>query len=216
MYRNEVEQKSEEGEVEVPRLPPIEEGHESAGEDGNEWVAPRTPPRGFHTTFAEAMSRARRETGATYTPAVFPPDSDPFMRREIRRKRSVANSVLERVLANLGVLGEIEVGDKLDFTPKGTFVIQKPTWLVTATRFLKGCDRWQTFDQVETLVGTAENMVDEGSFNDPRVREALLSCIHGLRNLQRTYSDDAAFKFRMEVLIQRIGMRYQLDEDAML
>lgn len=214
MRSNGIERETEE--EEVPRLPTIEEGCESEEEENHEWVAPHTPPRGYRASFAEAMSRARRESGATYTPPVFPPGSDAFLRREIRRKRTVANSVLERVLANLGVIGELEVGDKLDFTPKGTFEIQKPTWLATAKRFLKGCDRWQTFDQVETLVGTAENMVDEGSFNDPRVREALLNCIHGLRNLQRTYSDDAAFKFRMEVLIQRIGMRYELDEDAML
>lgn len=173
--------------------------------------------------FADALRRANRvharerayekQRSASLGAPVKMTAVDMCQRREQRRKRTVANAVLEKVLANLGVLSEVQIGDKLDFTPKGAFVIQKPTWLSTASRLLKGNDRWQTFDQVETLVGTAESMVDEGSINDPRVREALVNSVHGLRNLQQTYLTDVTFKTRMEVLLQRIEMRYEAMSD---
>lgn len=182
-------------------------------------AAPRSDYQDGMFSFAKALRRAgkkqRERSSSCGAPAPDPGlmrDADIFQRREIRRKRTVANIVLEKILANLGVLSEVKVGDKLDFTPKGTFVIQKPTWLNSAHRLLKGTDRWQTFEQVENVVGTAESVVDEGSLNDPRIREALINCVHGLRNLQQTYLDDVTFKTRMEVLVQRIELRYDLDD----
>lgn len=180
--------------------------------------APRTFP------FADALRRAgkkqqqrlqeaRSDTRDAMSERGRPTQSDLFSRRETKRKRNVANSVLEKVLANLGVLSEVKVGDKLDFTPTGAFVIQKPTWYSTAIRVVRRMDRWQTFDQVENLVGTAESIMDDGSLDDLRVREALVNSIHGLRNLQDTYFTDTTFRARMEVLLQRIELRYDAEEE---
>jgi hypothetical protein len=147
-----------------------------------------------------------------YTPLEPIQEADPYRRREMKRHRAVACIVLEKCLSNLGVLAELQVGDKLDFTSTGDFVIQRPTWFNTFTRTIKGVDRWKTHEHIANLFGTAEAIVDEGNINDPRVRTALVNSVHGLRNLQFTYDEDPTFRNRLRVLLQRVEMRYDVDQ----
>ena len=147
-----------------------------------------------------------------YTPLEPIQEVDPYRRRELKRHRAVACIVLEKCLSNLGVIAELQVGDKLDFTSTGDFVIQRPTWLNTFTRTIKGIDRWKTHEHIANLFGTAEAIVDEGNINDPRVRTALVTSVHGLRNLQCTYDDDPTFRNKLRVLLQRVEMRYDVDQ----
>ena len=145
-----------------------------------------------------------------------PENTDPFRRREIKRYLAVACVVLEKCLSNLGVISELQVGDKLDFTSTGDFVIHRPTWFNTITRTVKGIDRWRTHEHISNLVNTAEAIVDERNAGDPRVREALVSAAHGLRNLQETYEDDPTFRNKIKVLLQRVEMRYDIQEPTTL
>jgi hypothetical protein len=131
------------------------------------------------------------------------------------RERTVISSVLEKALVNLGVLSDMRIGDKLDRTPNGNFVIQKPCWYTTISRQVKGVNRQQTLELVSDLIGGTENSIRDG-YNDPRIRKALIHSIHGLRNMQTTYEGDSLFRATIEVLLQRIKMRYNLDGTQML
>lgn len=151
-----------------------------------------------------------------YTPLTPILESDPHRRRELKRYRAVACVVLEKCLSNLGVIAELQVGDKLDVTPTGDFIIQRPSWYNTLTRtfrgfILIGIDRWKIHEHISNLLGTAEAIVDEGNINDPRVRTALISSVYGLRNLQATYHKDTTFRNKLKVLIERVEMRYDVD-----
>lgn len=165
--------------------------------------------------FADALRRgvANRSLSVGSAPSY----SSPFQRREHKRKREVVSVVLEKLLANIGVLGELKVDDKLVMGPRGNFVIQKHSWFTKAWRTLNpSADRWQTFECIETLISTADSIVEEGGVSDMRVREAIINAVHGLRNLQQTYYDDVTFRQKMQVLLQRIELRYDLDEQQML
>ena len=130
-----------------------------------------------------------------------------------RKQRKVLCSVLEKILANLGVISELKVGDKLDTTPTGYFIIQNPTWYFTAVRFIKRLDRWQTYYQLLDVIGTAESIIgDETNINDSRVKDALITAVYGLKNLQETYHQDITLKTNLKVLIERIGINYGLNE----
>jgi hypothetical protein len=140
----------------------------------------------------------------------------PVYFKETKRRRHVITSVLEKILANLGIVAQLEVGDKLDFTPTGYFTIQKPTWYSTASRFIRRVDRWHTYHRLLDLVGTAEGIVDEGSLHDPRVRDSLIGCVHGLTNLKETYIGDITLCTNLKILLQRIQVRYSLEDDEMI
>lgn len=140
----------------------------------------------------------------------------PHYSNKNRRQRNVICSVLEKILANLNIISQLKIGDKLDVTPTGYFVIQKPTWYSTASRFIRGIDRWQTYNRLLDLIGTAEGVVDEGSMNDNRIKESLIGCIHGLSNLNETYKEDVTLRSSLHVLSQRIQLRYGLDESGLI
>lgn len=129
------------------------------------------------------------------------------------KKNKVLCSVLEKILANLGVISEVKVGDKLDTTPTGYFVIQQPTWYFSAIRFIKRLDRWQTYYQLLDVIGTAESIIgDETDISDSRVQEALVNAVYGLKNLQETYSQDITLKTNLKVLVERICINYGRNE----
>lgn len=213
-YRKSVEREAERKAEEEAERMASNESVISAMMDGT-WDAADEPPN-----FAAALRRGVASRSLSVGSAPIPPpptdQTSPFQRREYRRKREVVSSVLEKLLANLGVLGELKVGDKLTTTPCGSFVIQKPTWWTKAMRTIKNPTRWQAYDNIENLVSTADQMTDEGGVSDMRVREALVYAVHGLRNLQRTYYDDVGFRKKMDVLLQRIQIHYELDEQQML
>lgn len=130
-----------------------------------------------------------------------------------KQHKKVLCSVLEKILANLGVIAELKVGDKLDMIPTGYFIIQGPTWYFTAVRFIKKLDRWQTYNQLLDVVGTAESIIS-GDVNatDSRVKEALINSVHGLKNLKETYNQDVTMKINLNVLIERICINYGFND----
>jgi hypothetical protein len=130
--------------------------------------------------------------------------------KEVRRRRAAICTAMEKVLSNLGVVADLKVGERLRFSPTGDFEIQPPSVTTSLYRLLTGANRNQTFEQVSMLLGTAESMVDEGSVHDPRMREALVKAVYGMRNLQKTYAEDRTFRNRLDVLIQRVTLRYAI------
>lgn len=150
-------------------------------------------------------------------PLFLPPrPSDPVGARLSSRERLVMSSVLEKSLVNLGVVADLEVGDKLDRDPEGNFFIQKPGTRTTLWRTLMWKTRRQTMEHIKDLIGTTENSIRENAFELPMIRTALVNAVHGLRNLQSTYSDDAFIRRSIEVLLEKIRMRYNLSETQML
>ena len=132
-----------------------------------------------------------------------------------KRERTVVSAVLEKALVNLGVIADIEIGDKIDRTPSGNLIIQKPGWYTTALRMVKGVSRAHTLDLISDLIGGTENSIRDG-YNDPRIKKALINAVHGLCNLQATYEEDALFKSSIQVLLQRIEIRYGLKDTQMI
>lgn len=133
------------------------------------------------------------------------------------RERLVMSSVLEKSLVNLGVVSDLEIGDKLDRDPEGNFFIQKPSTRTTVLRTLTWKTRRQTMEHIKDLIGTTENSIrGENSFEIPMIRTALINAIHGLRNLQATYGDDSFIRRSIEVLLDKIKMRYGLNDTQMM
>lgn len=166
--------------------------------------------------YEETPSYVSQNRNSIYTPLSPIQETNPHRRRELKRHRAVACVILEKCLSNLGVIAELQAGDKLGFTSTGDFVIHKPSWFNTFTRTIMGVDRWKTHEHIANLFGMAEAIVDEGNINDPRVRTALVNSVHGLRNLQCTYPQDSTIRNKLEVLLQRIEMRYGVDQQALL
>lgn len=144
------------------------------------------------------------------------PMADQEGRQFTDRERLVVSSVLEKSLVNLCVLSELKVGDKLGRDDHGNFMIMKPSWRTTAERTTKNMNRFQTLEQIKDLIGSTENSIREAAFNDPRIRPSLINAIHGLRNLQKTYQEDALFKSGIEVLLHRVEYRYNLKKTQMI
>ena len=127
---------------------------------------------------------------------------------------AVVTSIVEKVLVNLDVLSQVEVGEKLDWTSSGHFVIQKPTYWTKALRIINRTDRWNTLSHIQDVVSTAETM--EGTHDGTRLQLALQKAIHGMRNLQHTYQDDILMSSSLNVLLQRLGERYTLDDSELM
>ena len=126
------------------------------------------------------------------------------------RRHSSDCDVIEKLLANIGIIACVETGDKLDFTPTGYFIIQKPTWYSAFTRTLKGTDRWQMYNKIREIVGLAERIAGESSDDDERIRDALVECASGLKSLIETYTEDVTLCSNLRILLQRIQTRYGL------
>ena len=119
-------------------------------------------------------------------------------------------AVIDKTLINLNVLAKVEEGDKLGWTNDGKFVIQKPTWMTTGLRFLSGMDRWTTLDHINDVINNAELIEEHGNVAQGRISRALAQCVHGLRNLQATYKENATVSESIQVVIDRLGERYNL------
>ncbi len=128
--------------------------------------------------------------------------------------RAVVTSIIEKALVNLDVLSQVEVGDKLGWTASGHFVIQKPTYFTVAMRFINRCDRWNTLNRIQDVISTAETM--ENVQDTERLKVALRKSIHGIRNLQMTYDGDVLMTSSLNVLLQRLGERYGLQETELM
>ena len=169
------------------------------------------------------VSTPRPIGGSNFVPSIAsrsaPPDDSRSMlsmSAGTRKQRLAISGVVAQLLSNLGIVADLRVGERLHFTATGDFEIQAPSMYTTAHRTITGANRRQTFDQVSSLISTAEWMVDEGSITDPRIMEALVHSVHGLRNLQKTYGDDRTFRNRIDVLLKRIEIRYGLDENLVV
>lgn len=129
-----------------------------------------------------------------------------------KHTKNVVIMVIEKTLVNLSVLAKLEAGDKLDWTPNGHFMIQKPSRWTSALRFIKSNDRWKTLEHINEVVTTSETL-EQMCVSSDRLRTALIKCIHGLRNLQVTYADDILFLSNLNVLIDRLAEKYELVEE---
>lgn len=125
-------------------------------------------------------------------------------------RRSVMTAVIDKTLINLSVLAKVEEGDKLGWTSDGKFIIQKPTWLTTGMRFLRGIDRWITLEHINDVINNAELIEEHGNVAQGRIARALAQSVHGLKNLQATYKDNATVSESIQVIIDRLGERYNL------
>jgi len=133
----------------------------------------------------------------------------------VLHNRAVVTSIIEKALVNLDVLAQVEVGDKLGWTASGHFVIQKPTYWTVAMRLLNRCDRWTTLNHIQDVISTAETM-ENIQTDTERLKTALQKSIHGVRNLQMTYDSDVLMSSSLNVLLQRLGQRYGLEETELM
>lgn len=122
--------------------------------------------------------------------------------------------IVEKALVNLDVLSRVKVGEKLDWAASGHFVIMKPGYMTAAMRLFSGSNRWTTLSNVQDVISTAETM--EGVQDGDRIKDALHKAIHGVRNLQVTYKDDVLMSSSLNVLLQRLGERYGLEDAELL
>ena len=127
---------------------------------------------------------------------------------------AVVTSIVEKALVNLDVLSQVEVGDKLNWTSSGHFIIQKPTYWNTVIRAINRVDRWNTLSHIQDVISTAETM--EITDNGTRLQFGIQKAIHGLRNLQHTYQDDVLMTSNLNVLLQRLGERYALGDSELM
>ena len=122
----------------------------------------------------------------------------------------------DRILRNLGVVGRLKANDKL-FTRSDFFEIQSPTPFQAVYRTYYGETRTNNMRSITEHVRLAkcaitsilaersemsetrmestiagEVMVQEKLHLCTRIGNALLTSIHGLRNLQTTYREDVA------------------------
>ena len=131
--------------------------------------------------------------------------------------KSVVSSIIEKTLINLSVIAQLQEGDKLDMRSDGAFVIQKPSYYLFLHRMSRFVSRWTTHTQIQELVASAEFMYENNEgVEAERLRRAIIETVHGFRNLQKTYADDALYQASIKVLIQRIGSRFDIPEDELL
>jgi hypothetical protein len=148
-------------------------------------------------------------TGVTRYEGTSPPQLAP--------PRNVASQIVEKLLVNLGVLSQIREGEKVEFTPAGYFVPQRPGRLTSLMRLFWRVDRWDTMSKISEAIATAEIMeYHDGAVDRDRIEAAMRKSVHGLRNLQRTYTDDTLFVQNLEVMLERVGKRYRLADTEML
>ena len=140
--------------------------------------------------------------------------ASPAKNSPVIHTRAVVTSIIEKALVNLDVLSKAEVGDKLGWTASGHFVIQKPGYYTVAMRLLNRCDRWATLNRIQDVISTAETM--ESVQDSERIKLALQKAIHGIRNLQMTYDGDVLMTSSLNVLLQRLGERYALEETELM
>ncbi len=129
------------------------------------------------------------------------------MTKRQRTKAKQDTYVTEKLIANLLIMGELKVGDKLMMGAQGSFDIHQPTWLSSVTRLVKGVDRWKMFEHINCLVGQAES-----SIGNKRVEDALVNSLPGLENLLETYAADVAFTKRLGVVVDRVKEEYAAED----
>jgi hypothetical protein len=142
-------------------------------------------------------------------------EGDVFAREEARHRSAVVGSAVNDLLAKLGVLANLEVGDKLDLAPQGHFVVMKPTLYTTVLRTVRGVDRWRTIRYIDETLRSAESLTSD-IVSERRVRQALVEAIQGLRKLQETYKDDVPFSNKLKVLIDSVRHNHGLDDGFVL
>lgn len=136
---------------------------------------------------------------------------------ERAERRSVSSQIVEKILVNLRVISQLSEGDKIDFTAQGHFVPLKPEYWTSIYRFVRRMSRWDALAKIQELVSSAEIMEGhDDNVDQERIEYALRSSVHGLRNLQLTYSSDTLFYQSLEVLLERIANRYRLKEREMI
>ena len=135
---------------------------------------------------------------------------------ETSGRNSVVNSIIEKTLVNLRVLAQVQVGDKLEFTPTGNFMIQKPSRWTLLYRTVFRMNRWETLSKIQETINNAEMMEEHNGGKDQvRIKNTLQKAIHGLRNVQTTYEEDMLFHSSIEVLLERIEQKYNLTKEQM-
>ncbi len=114
----------------------------------------------------------------------------------------VYDVMVDKLLANLGVIADLKEGDKLWYTSDGTLIIQNPGWLSTGMRTVFRINRWNQQDHLYTIIKNALKLIHT-RFGDT-IREALKRVLNGLNNLKMTYQGDSPIVNRISVLSNHI------------
>ena len=114
----------------------------------------------------------------------------------------VYDVMVDKLLANLGVIADLQEGDKLWYTSDGSLLIQNPGWFSTSMRTVFRINRWNQQDHLYTIIKNALKLINT-RFGET-IKDALRRVLNGLRNLSMTYQGDSPIVNRISVLSNHI------------
>lgn len=114
------------------------------------------------------------------------------------------DGVVDKLLANLGVIADLKEGDKLMYTSSGCLLIQEPGWMSTGVRIVLRINRWNTQEQLYKIIKKALKLVDPRYSYSQQVKAALQKALNGLGSLLITYQGDSPIVNRINVLTEHI------------
>ena len=128
-------------------------------------------------------------------------------------------NTIEKLVVNLKILAGIGVGDRITVY-QNAFVLQSPGVIQSFVRWWYRDSRWSTLSQIQNVINEAnvhvENFMHASNKKEPIkpitnrdkfYAMELMSCVQvtptGLRNLQKTYTEDRRFSASVDMLIKR-------------
>lgn len=124
----------------------------------------------------------------------------------------------KKIVINLKLLGELEMGVKLN-TRENFFSIDDTRWDQGVRRTWRGDSRNSTYEKISELVSESKNLLEEQKDND-EFKEFMIpilkNAVKGLSSLKDTYSSDKTFLSKidleietMERMVKRLEPGYQ-------
>ena len=120
--------------------------------------------------------------------------------------------VVDKLLANLGVIADLKEGDKLVYSLSGCLLIQKPSWWSTGYRTAMRINRWNTHDHLYQIIKKALKLVDPRYSYSGQVVSALEKSLNGLYCLLITYEGDSPIINRINVLAGHIKRALKISD----
>ena len=119
-------------------------------------------------------------------------------------KTEVIDTLIDTLLTNLGVISDLQEGDKLLYLSNGTLIIQKPGWYSTGLRTILRVSRWDACDHLYRVIKSALKLVNTSYDESLQITHALEQSLPGLANLCHTYQGDSPIVNRISVLMGHI------------
>lgn len=133
----------------------------------------------------------------------------------------VINEAVDQIIVNLKTLGKLRINDKL-FIQNGYIMIHKDTFMRPFVRTVYGYSREQSCVLIQENIQKAirvtnnliqikiqkiqENQIEFMNYIKilHHLRESFCSCLQGLANFMKTYSEDTTINSRIENLLVHI------------